>query len=122
MFEAGHPWNFHRMKKPFYTVLNHANLLPHLFGKNFVKTTFYPSVKVSFSFFHIAQCGKMRNSFSLKFRQINCLVISSVNPLLSRIFCGKSVRECGKNGNLLSHILAKNFVKSTFLLRKLVNI
>ena len=28
-----------------------------------------------------------------KFRQINCLVISLVKPLLSRNFCEKSVRE-----------------------------
>ena len=29
--------------------------------------------------------------------------------------------QCGKNGNLLSHFFGKNFVKATFLLKKLLN-
>ena len=46
-----------------------------------------------------SQCGKMRNSLSQKkiFRQINYLVTYLVNPLLSRNFCQKCVRENSLN-------------------------
>ena len=77
-----------------------------------------------------------------KFRQINYLVISLVNPLLSRNFCQNIFREinvllknftmncltkkldgaqCGNYGNLLSRIFGKIFVKVTGLLKKLLN-
>ena len=92
-----------------------------------------------------AQYGKMKNLLSpiRKFRQINSLVFSVVKTLLSRNFCQRSVTvnfpqcgnyrillppffrsvqftQCGNYGNLLSHFFDKNFVKVTFLLKKIL--
>ena len=58
------------------------------------------------------------------FREINCLVSSLVilaKTLISRNFFQKSVRaQCGNCGNSLSHFSDKNFVKVTFLVKKLL--
>ena len=61
------------------------------------------------------------------FRQINYLVISLVNALVSRNFCQKCVRENFRNfhtveiAEIFSHFFHKNFVKAIVLLNKLLN-
>ena len=72
--------------------------------------------------FYCSQRGKSRNSLSLKKISSN-LLISLVQPLLSRNSCGKSVRaHCCRNcRNFLSHFFRKNFVKAMVLLKKLLN-
>ena len=61
-----------------------------------------------------------------KFRQINSLVFSLVKTLLSRNFCQRSVTvylrnfHTGNHRNSLSHFFDKNFVKVTFLPKKIL--
>ena len=81
-----------------------------------------------FFFVKMAQCVVLQSTIALKkFREINSLVTSLVSTLIWRKKCWFSVflttfpHYCGNMyGNLLSRIFDKNFVKTTFLLKKLI--
>ena len=65
-------------------------------------------------------CGKNENTLSLVV--LDSRLLHKKNALMSRNFCEKWKKtQCGKNRNLLSLFSDKNFVKVTFLLKKLLN-
>ena len=124
----------HKVPKSYVNVWSFWKELKMQCKDIYLELTLYVKLRIS----NIITASAAESLFTVnqkKFRQINSLVFSLVNTLLSRNFCQISVTvnfrnfhtvsefqcaQCGNYGNSLSHYFGKNFVKVTYLLKKIL--